>query len=131
MTYVRTRLRRRRMEGLSFKRREVWVSSGSLGARDSREVCAKEWGDAQRGDVPAMCCMTPLNWMEPLIVSSTTGRELKLVSNQTETDVGRRRTSLFYRVVLGEDVEHEGVVAEGYTHIHMPVSVCRFAQSMV
>lgn len=32
-----------------------------------------------------------------------------------KTDVGRRRTSLLYRVVFGEDVEHEGVVAEGYT----------------
>lgn len=79
MTYVRTRLRRRRMGVLfpySSEEREVWVSSGSLGARDSTNVCAKEWGDAQRGDVPAMCCMTPLNWMEPLIVSSTTVREL-------------------------------------------------------
>lgn len=96
------------------KQRYVSVSR----RRDSENVCANKWKDAQPGDVPAMCCMTPLNWMEPLIVSSTTGRELKLVNNQTETDVGRRRTSLFYRVVLGEDVEHEGVVAEGYTHVH-------------
>lgn len=55
----------------------------------------------------------------------------RVINISDKNDAGRRRTSLLYRVVLGEDVEHEGVVAECYTHIHMPVSVCRFAQSMI
>lgn len=36
----------------------------------------------------------------------------RVINISDKTDVGRRRTSLLYRVVLGEDVEHEGVVAE-------------------